>query len=273
MAGLGANADLINAYVAALREQEAAFEEVGGVVGNIDLVIRELELLGKSEEALALTRQKELAGLNEIDRAIMERIYALEDEQAALEKTQSAIQSYVDALLSIQDKLAATRNDIEEFGMDPREIYKRRKVEADRLMDALGEMTDPQQIQDTVDRINSLITEGWGVLEDSQKKWLQKSFLNYLDEVARLAEERIAVGLAPHLGDEEVSLEGAMADLAKVMSDLDGSLASSTEGMEKASAEQLEAAKAMMSAVTAMNDAIGRMPSTIEVRVKNTEVN
>jgi hypothetical protein len=278
-AALGDIAPAMAVYLEGLREQGTVIGDIGEAFANQNLVVRELELLGKAEEALALSREIEIAGLGALDAEITKRIWALEDEAtaaaaaaAAQEELQNQIQSYVDALTNIQRQLDSTRQGIEEFGMDPKAIYERRKEEADVLMDALGQMTDPKMIQDTVSQINKLIGEGWGVLDEGQKKILQKDFLAYLDDIEALSEERLAVGLAPLLPGAEISLEGAVAEFATVMENLDGSLASSSEGFEHSSAEMRTAAREMVGAASQMTAAARAIPSTLSVRVHDREV-
>jgi hypothetical protein len=208
---------------------------------------------------------------------LREQEAALEDAgdaaAAAAAAQEELIQTYVDALTNIQRLLDSTRQGIEEFGMEPKAIYARRKEEADVLMDALGQMSgDPKMIQDTVSQINKLIGEGWGVLDEGQKKILQKDFIEYLDDIEALSEERLAVGLAPLLPDAEISLEGAVAEFATVMETLDGSLASSSEGFEHSSAEMRTAAREMVGAASEMTAAARAIPSTLSVRVHDREV-
>jgi hypothetical protein len=268
-------AGTIRSSASAIRKVAAALPEVA----NWKLQVRLLELLGRGEEALALQRENELAALNVHDRVLQTRIWALEDEAAAAEAAAKAtaeiekqIQSYVDALINIQRQLDQTRQGIEEFGLKPEEIYKRRKEEADRLMDALGEMTDPGMIEDTVSRINQLIGEGWGILDEGQKGRLQDSFLGYLDEIEQLAEERLSVGLAPLLPEADVSFEGTVVKFAGIMDSLDGSLASSSDNMSQAGSEMKVAAGSIVSAASSINAAARAIPSSITVKVKQTEV-
>ena len=72
--------------------------------------------------------------------------------------------------------------------------------------------------------------------------------------------------------DAEVSLEGVVADFAATVSDLDGSLASSSEGMENASAQQLQAATELTEAAMLMLQAARSIPGEVTVSVRDREV-
>jgi hypothetical protein len=110
------------------------------------------------------------------------------------------------------------------------------------------------------------------MLEDSQKTIRQRDFLSYLDEVASVAEERLAIGLAPVLGeDTEISLEGSLVEFSELMSSLDGSLAASSEGFENSSVAMRDAASTMLSAAVRM-EAAATIPTTVTVRSERSEV-
>jgi hypothetical protein len=250
--GLNETNKAMQERVWALQDEAAIAEEARSM--EIEL----MRLEGQEYRALNAERHDELMALNEANRPLQERIWALQEEQEAMAETEASIQSYVDAMLSITDMLDSTRKGIEEFGLTDKEVYERRKAEADVLMDALGEMSDPQMIQDTVSRINALIGEGWGMLDDSQKELMKDQFLAYLDEIQSVAEERIAVGLAPHLEGKDVSLEG--------------SLAASSAGFENSSIEMREAAREMASAAVEMRQAARSIPTSVSVSVREREV-
>jgi hypothetical protein len=285
MTTLGANLPVIDAYISLLEQQESIVEEVTEAIDLTNDIRRlELEILkleGKDLEVIRREREYELEALDESLRPLMERIYALRDEQTALkqsqealDQSQNAIQTFVNAMLSVTDMLDKTKQSIAEFGLSEQELYKLRKQEADTLMDALGEMTDPKMIEDTVKRINDLVNQGWGLLDDSQKSRLKGSYLDYLEEVQALAEERLSVGLAPILGDEiDVSLEGTLRGFSEIMANLDGSLGNSSKGFEQSSAEMREAAREITAAVNSMHSAVRNIPTTVEVKVHDREVN
>ncbi len=73
-------------------EDEAEAEAAALAISNeaADLNIRLLEAQGMSEQVLALQREAELAALDESNRALLLRIYAIEDEAAAQAKAEEA---------------------------------------------------------------------------------------------------------------------------------------------------------------------------------------
>jgi tape measure domain-containing protein len=244
----------------AIQKRIYALEDEAAAAASVSLQIKELELLGKSEEALTLRRAEELKGLNDVDRATQERIYALEDEADAARAAIDAIQTFADAFASIQDTLAQTRQSISEFGLDNEKIYKLRKEEADVLMESLKGMTDPKQIEETVSQINSLINSGWGLLDDSQKARLKNPMLEYLDEIESLAADRLTVGLEGVVGEVDLSLEGVLGKFSEVMVGLDQTFGAAGVDQRAAAEQQRAAAAEMSAAVAEMRAAVRSIP-------------
>ena len=183
-----------------------------------------------------------------------------------------SMQSFVDALLQAAGALEDTRAGIEEFGLSEAEIYQRRRESADLLMDALGEMVDPQRILDTVGELNDLINQGWNILSETQKGALRQQFLDYIDEVDALAEARLAIGAADQFGGAGFSLEGSLVETARIMADLDGSLGNSAVGFESASEEMRVSSQEFLAAVREFQAAARSIPGNIVVTVDAAEV-
>ncbi|MDR5857956.1 hypothetical protein FZZ93_02395 [Halomonas eurihalina] len=79
---------------------------------SFDQRITLLELAGKSEEALALQRERELATIDESLRPFQERIWALQDEAKAQEEAAQAGKEYAQALADAQSWLGSTLENI-----------------------------------------------------------------------------------------------------------------------------------------------------------------
>ena len=102
----------IDSYIESLRQQEQALESATNTLNNreMDMMIQLLELQGKSSEALALTRSRELEELQKIDEANRElglqsnladlqaAIFLQEDYNKALEDSKTATSAAYDAL-------------------------------------------------------------------------------------------------------------------------------------------------------------------------------
>ncbi|MDL4863785.1 EF-hand domain-containing protein, partial [Halomonas elongata] len=79
---------------------------------SFDQRITLLEMAGKSEEALALQRERELATIDESLRPIQERIWSLQDEAKAQEEAAQAGKEYAQALADAQSWLGSTLENI-----------------------------------------------------------------------------------------------------------------------------------------------------------------
>jgi tape measure domain-containing protein len=96
-----------------------------------NLTIRLLEAQGKSEEALALSRQLELAALDDSLKAIMMQIYAEQDKAKALEEAQRKQEEIIEKQKQALDELYATLVDNVLFAEN--EVEKARDAELARL--------------------------------------------------------------------------------------------------------------------------------------------
>jgi len=191
---------------------------------------------------------------------------------STLDATRNSIQTFVDALTSIQDSLDETRQGIEAFGLTNEELYKQDKAQADALAAALAHMTDPAQIEGTVQSINALINDGWQQLSDEQKAVQKAKMLSYIDEVEQLAEARLGAGAAPLMGKGNVSFSGTLTDFSVAMGNLSTRWQSSAANMESASGQQMAAAQAMIAAAANMSRAASAIPTGITVVLQPSEV-
>jgi hypothetical protein len=96
-----------------------------------NLTIRLLEAQGKSEEALALSRQLELAALDDSLKAIMMQIYAEQDKAKAAEEAQRKQEEIIEKQKQALDELYATLVDNVLFAES--EVEKARDAELARL--------------------------------------------------------------------------------------------------------------------------------------------
>lgn len=281
-----ARQEFIDSYKSETQVQEEALEGLRDVFSEFGEELPDtIEGLYDMLTGLDLATKEGEAFLSAIieNETLIDAAYELmeqraEDAASATEDLANAQQDLIDAYQSvfdaIQDNIAATYKNIEEFGLTPEELYNRRKEEADKLMEALKLLTDPQEILDTVNTIDQLINEGWGLLDEGQKAILQEEFLSYLDEVNELANDRLQIGLDQGL--DEIEAENLLADtvgeFVRVTHQLDGSLGLSSTNMVNAGEEMRQAASAMQTAAVAMQTAANTYPTSVTVRVEESEV-
>lgn len=97
---------------------------------------------------------------------------------------------------SINQTLESTKERIILSNLDDQGKFNFFKEQADGLSAALETMTDPKKINETVNRINDLVNKTWDIqraagTEEAQAK--QQEYLEYLDRINNLAQERLAV--------------------------------------------------------------------------------
>jgi len=80
---------------------------------------------------------------------------------------------------------------IREDLMSDKDLYTFRKGQAEALSDTISTMTDPSAILAATDKIESIVSNMWGSLDDFQRNRLGEDFITYLDDVAQIARDRL----------------------------------------------------------------------------------
>lgn len=120
------------------KDFEQVFDDIARIASEkVDLNIRLLTLMGKDEEVLALQRQRELDAIDESNRWILKRIYALEDEQRALEKRKDEERKRVeDEYQSRMDAIQAEREALDEAHQAQMEALSKQRDAANEALSA-----------------------------------------------------------------------------------------------------------------------------------------
>lgn len=214
---------------------------------SFDQRITLLEMAGKSEEALALQRERELATIDESLRPFQERIWALQDEAKAQEEAAQAGKEYAQALADAQSWLGSTlenitgwidRNQSTDAGMGSPadqlaaagEAY-REQLEAARG----GDRTALQNITQYADRFIA-----------AQKQWSASGgdTTSLIDRIERQlgtlpdqlsAEEYIADEIKQALIEQTAGITSELADVLRsdTPSNIAGALASSFDDLTR----------------------------------------
>ena len=120
------------------KDFEQVFDDIARIASEkVDLNIRLLTLMGKDEEVLALQRQREMDAIDESNRWILKRIYALEDEQRALEKRKDEERKRVeDEYQSRMDAIQAEREALDEAHQAQMEALSKQRDAANEALSA-----------------------------------------------------------------------------------------------------------------------------------------
>jgi hypothetical protein len=113
--------------------------------------------------------------------------------------TQDRYKAEIDMLLEIEavtanvtNLLGSLREMIIGDLSTPEQNYERARREAERLAESLLTMTDPAQINATVARIEQLTRGAYGLLDEDQRAAMGQEFLDFIDEVERIALSRLS---------------------------------------------------------------------------------
>jgi hypothetical protein len=113
--------------------------------------------------------------------------------------TEDRYQAELDMLLEIEavtanvtNLLGSLREMIIGDLSTPEQNYERARREAERLAESLLTMTDPAQINATVARIEQLTRGAYGLLDEDQRAAMGQEFLDFIDEVERIALARLS---------------------------------------------------------------------------------
>lgn len=104
------------------------------------------------------------------------RAEQLDDELQALLELQAIAEGIVGMLSSLRESILGDM-------LSPHDNYARFKGEADSLAAALQTMTDPEEIRATVERINNLTGQAWGLLDENQRAAMGQQFIDFLQMV------------------------------------------------------------------------------------------
>mgnify|MGYP000471717838 CR=1 FL=1 len=166
---------------------------------------------------------------------------------AVLEQTSASIDSLRGLSKSIQEEL-----------MSPQQYYDYLKDQAHSLSDMITTLTDPEQIASTTAQIESLVSNMWGTLDEGQKQLMGGDFISYLDEVANMA-------------DEQLALVAQSATSGMDMQDmLNKQVAENAERMVVAGDKMSEAASGMVAAANTINQAAANLQN-ITITVNNQQ--
>lgn len=134
--------------------------------------------------------------------------------------------------------------------MGEEDLYEHRRAQVDALVLAMSGMTDPAQLMQTAEAIERITSQMWGGLDESQRRELGGGFLEFLEDVNALAQDRISAALA---GIEEDQI--GISDKTQEAMDRAATLQADAAQM------QVQAAREMTSAVAAFKAAAGDMGS------------
>jgi len=115
------------------------------------------------------------------------------------------------AAKTINDSLNQDKESIMLSQKDPKGKYDYYKEQADKLAKDLRTMTDPQQINDTVKKIEQYEQAAWGLLTPEQQKKMANQFIDFLQGIQDEANQQLGAA-KQNAGDDATSLAQAVND-------------------------------------------------------------
>jgi hypothetical protein len=140
------------------------------------------------------------------------RLDAFNVEIDALLEIQTIAEGLDSLLTSLYDMILADISTSEDN-------YARSRAEAERLADALIDMTDPVMIDDTVRRIEQLTRAAYGVLDKDQTQAMGQEFLDFIVGIRTLAAERLRISTDEKLANTAFTPEEILSKFNELVTD------------------------------------------------------
>lgn len=185
--------------------------------------------------------------------------------------------NYLSLIKQAQDEINSTLDSsierIRLSQMTEEDQYAYFKEQADALAASLAGLTDPEQITDTVNRINELQNRAWGVLTEDQQASMADGFVTFLEGVRELANERLeeatdevqtqndTIGSAVSAALDRFTVETASSSsaLTTAAQALQAAAETTTIQQAAAAAQQIEAANTMLAAASVLANSTVRV--------------
>lgn len=175
-----------------------------GLVGNL-LSMTSTDTAGAASKAyddslkssMQLYREQsvELSKVIEKYDGTVASLTALSEATASLKDTQLSLMVAFKELAAYGKTLfGGTQQSIRESLMSQDEIYTVRQGQIQDLMQQMRNETDPAKLKEMADRINSLTSEAYGMLDEEQKRAMAGGFIAFLDEAEALLRDRAEKG-------------------------------------------------------------------------------
>lgn len=182
----------------------------------------------------------------------------------------SAYSSQIDMAFNLAGALLSARDQIDSlFGslaenirqslMGDEELYGYLNNRVDILVQSLETMVDPTQIMQTAAEIERLTSQMWSSLDPSQQASMGEGFLDFLDGVTSLAQERIDTALA-QIDENQLALSDGTGEALQSAADIQKQAANE---MDIAAQQMIAAAQQMTSAAIESGSAAQRMQAAV----------
>lgn len=181
----------------AMHDIASAAEEAAAAASEMESAVRQ-ERLGLEREYLTLVgntnslRKRELAALDESNRAWQERIWAIEEQNEALGQLNRIAQQAASATLGISSSTGSLSEKIllDQMSSDE-EMYRYFKQQADALSSSIVGMTDIDAIGKAVADATRLADRAWGLLDAEQRAAKAPEYQDYLQRLESSGHEQV----------------------------------------------------------------------------------
>lgn len=148
---------------------------------------------------------------------VMSLANAYDGSDVATQKLTAATNDFAQTALQVMQQISEARSNISETTsgsiegiklstMGDKEKYDYFQSQAQALENSLSSMSDPAQIEATVQKINDLTNKAYALIPDDQKKAFSQQFIDFLTDTAHIADSK--------LNDTEKDVKKTGADVA-----------------------------------------------------------
>ena len=198
----------IESEAAAAEKAAAAADAVASQRAGLERQI--MELMGDTQGI----RDLELSALDQSNRALQERIWALQDESEAQKQAAQAMEQIRDTYSRIASGVTSGYDDsirnVRMSVLDSEGKYAMLDSEAARYRDMLMSVSDPQLLETYAGKLKTTLDQSYGLLTPEQQKETSDEFVARYQQANDLVLERLKQS-----EDRAVKDQQAMADAVK----------------------------------------------------------
>lgn len=239
---LAALADTLGSTAIATTDINDALTAYANVAEEANRVFEDVQR--STTDKLEHNFEQVLEIVNGLDGSAESQARLLSAVQYRYELELQYLQMIRDISESINDSIQGRIEDITTSQMSDREKYEYFKEQAEQLAEDLSTMVDPEEIRETVARIQQYEQQAWSALTPEQQSRMADQFIDFLQGVQDEANERL-----------DYARENVIDDNATLSQAVEDALKRSADAQQAAADTQAEAANTSLDAANTFANA------------------
>jgi hypothetical protein len=151
------------------------------------------------------------------------------------QSTVQLLSGMIQAKQAMSSMFGDTKESIERAVLDPQQLYERLRTQTQALYDQLANATDPADITRLASQINQNVNDAFGMLSPDQQKQSADDYLQRLDDVDALAQQRMDIAMQA-VQDQAAADSATLNDaLTKILDGITGAAGDFKDGADSVS--------------------------------------